>query len=247
MNTVIFLDLDDTIFQTLPKCPPAEPTSPAAFGRDGAPLSYMTARQRALLELLLRAGTVVPTTARSVDAFRRVDLPFTGPAIVGFGGIVLLPDGRHDPAWDAQVRPQCEAMAGELRAHLDATQRFIAAQGLGANARIICDLDLPLYVVVKHPKGDHERLVPIRSELWAAIDPERFFIHQNGNNLSLVPRFLGKDRAVRHVLAHHVGPGPVLTLGVGDSLSDAPFLAACDFALLPRGCQLAGLLCQEGR
>jgi predicted mannosyl-3-phosphoglycerate phosphatase (HAD superfamily) len=53
-----------------------------------------------------------------------------------------------------------------------------------------------------------------------------------------VPRFLGKEQAVRHVLGRHVGPGPVLTLGVGDSHSDAPFLSLCDFALLPRGCQL---------
>ena len=30
--------------------------------------------------------------------------------------------------------------------------------------------------------------------------PSRFFIHCNDNNLSLVPRFLGKERAVRHVM-----------------------------------------------
>jgi hypothetical protein len=105
---------------------------------------------------------------------------------------------------------------------------------------------MPLYVVVKHPDGDHEKLQPIRSELWAAVDPHRYFIHHNGNNLSLVPRFLGKEHAVGHVLKHHVGPGPVLTLGVGDSHSDAPFLNLCDFALLPRGSQLGRLLAEGG-
>jgi len=242
MRTVIFLDLDDSIFQTLPKCPPGEPVVPAAHGRDGAPLSYITARQRALVDMLLRAGTVVPTTARGLDAYRRVDLPFTGPAIVGFGGVILSPDGSPDPDWDALIRPRCAEGEADLQGHLDSTARFIAARGLGAKARIISDLGMPLYLVVKHPEGDHAKLHPIRDELWADACRERFFIHHNGNNLALVPRFLGKERAVRHVLEHNVGPGPVLTIGVGDSLSDAPFLALCDFALLPRGSQLGRLL-----
>ena len=67
-------------------------------------------------------------------------------------------------------------------------------------------------------------------------------------NLSLVPRFLGKERAVRHVIDAHLGPGPVLTIGVGDSFSDAAFLGVCDHAVVPRGSQLAGLLrLAEGR
>jgi len=32
---VIFLDLDDTILQTAPKCPPGEPVEPAAVDRAG--------------------------------------------------------------------------------------------------------------------------------------------------------------------------------------------------------------------
>ena len=59
------------------------------------------------------------------------------------------------------------------------------------------------------------------------------------NNLALVPRFLGKERAVRHVIRHHLGPEPVLTLGMGDSLSDIPFLSACDFSVVPTASQLA--------
>src|SRR5829696_8138848 len=104
MRIVLFLDLDDTVFHTGPKCPPGEAVRPAARRRDGTPLSFMTDRQRALLEVLFRSATVIPTTARSLDAFRRVDLPFAHAAVLDFGGVVLLPGGTLDLAWDGRVR-----------------------------------------------------------------------------------------------------------------------------------------------
>src|SRR5829696_6733221 len=105
MRTYVFLDLDDTILQTRLKCPPDEPVHPAAHGRDGQPLSFITDRQRALLDLFT-AATVIPTTARNRDAYRRVRLPFRDHAIIDFGGVILRPDDTPDPAWDAVVRPQ---------------------------------------------------------------------------------------------------------------------------------------------
>jgi len=239
MQTYVFLDLDDTILQTRPKCPPGEPLHPAAYHRDGSPLSFMTERQRSLLALLAAAATVIPTTARNLDAFRRVRLSFSSLAVLDFGGVILQPDGTPDPGWDAVVRPQAEQAGPELRELLRAVQGFIAARGLGVNARLIADFDMPLYLVLKHPAGDCVALQTVLREHWAAVDPGRYFVHSNGNNLSLVPCFLGKERAVRHILERHLGPEPVLTIGVGDSLSDAPFLGLCDYALLPRDCQLA--------
>jgi hypothetical protein len=247
MRTYVFLDLDDTILQTRPKCPPDEPVRPAAFGRDGQPLSFTTDRQQALLDLFA-AATVIPTTARNRDAFRRVRLPFADHAILDFGGVILRPDGTPDPAWDAVVRPQTMVVGAELLALLKDVQAFIAANNLGVNARLIADFDMPLYLVLKHPGGDCEALNTVRGEHWAGIDADRFFVHLTGNNLSLVPRFLGKERAVRHVLDHLLPPGPRLTIGAGDSVTDAPFLGLCDFALLPQNSQLlTRLLAGVGR
>jgi hypothetical protein len=239
MRCVLFIDLDDTIFQTRPKCPAGEAVRPAARGRDGTPLSFMTERQGALLDVLFRAATVIPTTARNLNAFRRVDLPFEHVAILDFGGVVLLPDGTLDVSWDAEIRPRALDLAPDLDALLGTVERFIAARQLGAYARIVSDFDMPLYLVVKHANGDGSRLDPIREELNGHIDRERFFIHYNSNNLSVVPRFLGKEKAVRHVLRRHFGNEPVLTLGMGDSLTDAPFIELCDYSLLPRASQLA--------
>lgn len=239
MRIVVFLDLDDTIFQTLPKCPEGEAVWPVAYRRDGTPLSFMTAKQRALLDLFFRSATVIPTTARNLDALRRVDLPFDNVRILDFGGVVLHPDGNLDESWDAQVRPRALELGPELRGLHSSVERFSAERGLGVNARLIADFDMPLYIVVKHPGGDSSTLQPVREEMQRLADGKRFFIHCNDNNLSLVPRFLGKERAVEHVLRNLLGPEPVLTVGLGDSLTDGPFLDLCDFRLMPLGCQLA--------
>lgn len=238
MRICVFLDLDDTIFQTRPKCPDGEPLWPAAYRRDGTPLSFMTQQQRMLLETLFRTAIVIPTTARSLDALRRVELPFQHIRIVDFGGVVLLPDGSLDREWDDEVRPQALRMAAGLHEARRLVASWVEQKRLHLSVRVISDFDMPCYLVVKDPGGDAARLKPIENRLRAWVDAEQYFIHANDNNLSLVPRFLGKERAVRHVLERRLGPEPVLTIGMGDSLSDAPFMNLCDFSLLPRGCQL---------
>jgi hypothetical protein len=242
MKTIIFLDLDDTLFQTRPKCPPGIPLAPAALRPDGEPLSFMTPLQQHLFDLLGGAATIIPATARNFDAFRRVQLSFHSLAILDFGGVILHPDGTLDPGWDAQVRPLALSIGEELSEICRSLADFSSAQSLCVQPRIIHDFGMGLYIVMKHPAGDVAILEHIRTEALARLDRERFFVHANDNNLSVVPRFLGKEQAVRYVLAHHVGEEPILTVGVADSLSDAPFLNLCDFVLLPRGSQLARLL-----
>ena len=238
MRIVAFLDLDDTLFQTRPKCPDDEPIHAVAFRRDGTPLSFMTQRQRTLLDVWFRTATVIPTTARNRDALSRVDLPFNHAAILNFGGAVLLPDGKLDEAWDAQVRPRALELSRELHALHREAERISASRQLGVYSRVIVDFEMPLYVVVKHLEGVAGKLQLLRAELTPFVG-EGFTIHCNDNNLSIVPRFLDKEHAVRYVIAHYFGSEPVLTIGMGDSLSDAGFLEVCDYSFMPRACQLA--------
>ncbi|MFM9962645.1 MAG: haloacid dehalogenase [Planctomycetaceae bacterium] len=239
MQTYAFLDLDDTIFQTRGKCPAEEASSlvAAALDREGQPLSFMSSRQRQLFEWLSASTIVIPVTARSWGAFRRVTLPFRHAAILDFGGVVLLPDGQLDEQWDQQMRPALLPLGEELARIQAAWQADSDARSLGVRVRVISDFDLPLYVVAKHTDGNMAALNEVLKGDSSLMSDERFFIHFNDNNLSVVPRCLGKQRAVEYVLNRYAGSEPVLTLGLGDSFSDLPFLAMCDFAMLPRNSQ----------
>ena len=70
--------------------------------------------------------------------------------------------------------------------------------------------------------------------------PANWTLHRNGNNVAFMPPFLGKDRAVASflpALRDRFPTAPVI--GIGDSLTDAPYMALCDFAMTPAGSQLA--------
>ena len=244
LPTFLFADLDDTLFQTREKCKgPHEELQAAACLPDGRPNSYTTAAQRHFLATVAGGMTVIPATARNHDQFGRVDLPFASYAIIDYGGVVLRPDRSVDEDWLARMRPAMQAaLPGlqELAALIDAHG---IQTGIGHRTRLVEDFGTPFYICVKDPDRQHARLEAIEREVvlpWLEECQGGFFIHRNGNNIAVLPNALGKANAVRYVIeqlrAEH---GQVLTFGMGDSRSDAPFMAACDYAIVPAGSQLA--------
>jgi hydroxymethylpyrimidine pyrophosphatase-like HAD family hydrolase len=120
-----------------------------------------------------------------------------------------------------------------LRAGIHA---YCQRHGIEARARVLGDFGLALYVVVKHPSGDLAAMERVYREHVASLEDDRFAVHRNGNNISIVPRAVSKESAVRFLIETYAAGA--ITIGLGDSLSDAAFLAACDFGMLPRGSQL---------
>ena len=130
----------------------------------------------------------------------------------------------------------------ELAAHIDAHG---ARSGYGGRARMIEDFGTPFFLVVKDPDKQAERLAPLEEDVvrpWIADGDRDYFIHRNGNNLAILPKALNKANAVAHITARlKAEHGEIVTFGMGDSRSDARFMAACDYAIIPRGTQLAGI------
>ena len=241
----LFADLDDTLFQSLEKCGGQDGLQPAAFLKDGSPISYTTEGQRAFIAFARDGMTMIPATARNINAFQRVDLPFDSWAVLDYGGIVLRPGGSVDQAWLARMRGAMQAALPGLQELAGLIDAWAGRTGFGGRARMIEDCDTPFYLVLKDPEKIAERLEPIEREVvapWIAAGNREYFIHRNGNNLAILPNALNKSHAVAYVTeqlrAEH---GDILTFGIGDSKSDARFMAACDYALVPRGTQLAGL------
>lgn len=235
MRPLIFLDLDDTLFQTLRKCPSGD-LVPAALDKDGEPLSFMAAHQCSFLDFLLTSADVVPTTGRNVAAYRRVQLKFTGYSICSHGGLILTPDGEPEPRWRGIVAAESQRTASLLQELDEAARRRGAASGFDIRSRVIEDDGLPLYVSIKHNAEASGQLAPLAEELRPLL-PSGWTIHLNGNNMALLPPFVSKKLAVEWFREEIASPA-AFTIGIGDSHSDAAFMAACDFALAPTNSQL---------
>ncbi len=115
-------------------------------------------------------------------------------------------------------------------------EQRIARDKLALRCRVIEDQGLPVYVSIK---GDEDLLAQLETsveEVWSSPPGQ---IHRNGHNMALLPPFANKERAVSYLMQHfrktHACP---LFIGLGDSLSDLPFMRLCHFAITPHASQI---------
>jgi hydroxymethylpyrimidine pyrophosphatase-like HAD family hydrolase len=245
LKKFLFADLDDTLFQTLEKCASRDALEPAAYYSNGSICSYTTPAQRAFFAFVSEGMTVIPTTARSLDAFSRVNLGFTSYVVLNFGGIILQPDGSIERDWQGRMHglmtaalPGLQALAAHIDAWADKT-------GYGGRTRLVEDAGTPFFIVVKDPDKVHANLETIEREVvlpWIADGNGGYCVHRNGNNLAILPTSLDKANAVAYVAERlRREHGEIVTFGMGDSRSDARFMADCDYAIIPRRTQLSKL------
>lgn len=239
MRRVVFVDLDDTLFQTQRKNLHADRL--AAVDRNGNPLSFRCGRQEAFLDWLAKDAVVVPVTGRSVDAFLRVTLPLGLPAICSFGGVILDADGKPEPEWHGRITGAADETAAVMEGMLGTVANAAVGLGMDVRHRIIHDAGLPLYISVKHNTGDGGAMARLAVAVSPAV-PEGWTLHLNGHNMALLPPFLGKAPAVAFFLERFVAGEPVLTVGVGDSLTDVGFMELCDYAIAPTKSQIVSAL-----
>jgi len=233
MALYVFTDLDDSLFQTRGKCPPAATLHTLAVDRQGQPLSFATDAQQTLLAWLDH-GVVIPVTGRNSAALARVRVRFPSFRITSHGAMVVGPDGNPDQRWLALLEESLVHWQSRLNTALAELEARRQRQRLALRLRIIEDQGLPCYLSVKGEAADLETLEAAMGELW-----EPALMHRNGENMALLPAFASKLRAVEFVLARlaeqDVRP---LVIGLGDSLTDLPFLRLCDYAMIPRRSQI---------
>ncbi|KPX29930.1 MULTISPECIES: hypothetical protein [Pseudomonas syringae group] len=237
---LIFVDLDDTLFQTARKTPADIEKHVATLDVSGNANGYMTNVQKSFAHWLLAHSDVVPVTARSVEAYSRVKLPFAAGAICSHGGVMLDVMGRLDHDWNEQIKQTLAAYQSRLH-ELSATTLAIG-QELGFSLRgwVVEEAQLFHYVVTKHNESDDSILVKVLAEVQARGLLDGMHIHGNGNNLAFLPEGLAKRYAVQEWLRRDRainGERPVL--GFGDSITDLGFMDECDWWATPARSQLA--------
>ena len=243
MNKILFVDLDDTLFQTLAKYSGDSTLEPVAYYKSGEPCSYASQKQRSLFSFFDTNMTVIPTTARDLDAFRRVNLGFTSYAICNFGGTIILPSGEIDRIWEQQITTHLTSLVPSLHLLLAEINNFCAASNFPGRAKIISDYGTDFYLVFKDPEKQLHRLDIVEREIilpWLAMQDKAFFVHKNANNLAVVPSSINKAHAVEYLISiFKKSDKDLITFGMGDSRTDAKFMALCDYAITPKTSQLA--------
>jgi hydroxymethylpyrimidine pyrophosphatase-like HAD family hydrolase len=250
MQHFIFVDLDDTLFQTLRKCggaaanPQENGLTPRAFLKNGAPISYSTRKQDHLWQWLVKAGHVIPVTARNYDAYSRVDLRFPADAVLNHGAVIVNEHHRIDLEWQAQMAQLLPPYHHEL-IDLWGQVQFHAQKDPALQPRLVEDFGVIWYGVVKHADASEAALRALHDTLiikHEAVACGRLYCHINGNNLAVLPRVVGKAHAVGFLLERYARRyDALLTVGIGDSKTDSPFMALCDYAMIPGNTQLGEL------
>jgi hydroxymethylpyrimidine pyrophosphatase-like HAD family hydrolase len=244
MQSYIFLDLDDTLFQTLRKCVPGindHNLQVRASLPDGTANSFATYKQQWLWKWLEKGFKIVPVTARDVHAFERVNLPFQEEVILNHGAVILDKQRNIDPVWMDKIMQSLPAYHEKLL-EVWAEVELYAKHNPGFKPRLVNDFGITWYGVIKHCDGTEATLKTLLDKLVKnhphVVDGSLYW-HLNGNNLAILPKIINKESAVSYLLDGYKQQHPeVLTFGAGDSKTDAPFMALCDYALIPKNTQL---------
>ena len=248
MQSYIFLDLDDTLFQTLRKCPLGadDPKLQVrASLADGTSNSYATYKQQWLWQWLALGFKIVPVTGRDSLAFDRVTLPFQEEVVLNHGAVILNKQRSIDQIWMTGMKQNLPVYHEKL---LDLWQAILAycQQDTGFKTRLVEDFAITWYGVIKHVAGTENALTPLLDDIIKPhphIQNGSLYWHLNGNNLAILPKIINKESAVSYLMAEYKKQHPdLLTFGAGDSHTDAAFMSLCDYALIPKNTQLSKTL-----
>ncbi|MDD2724401.1 MAG: hydrolase [Methylovulum sp.] len=243
MQRYIFLDLDDTLFQTLHKCPDADDPrlQVRALLSDGTANSYATHKQQWLWQWFEQDFKIIPVTGRDAGEFARVQLPFAEESVIIHGAVILDKQRQIDPQWLARLQAELPDYYEKLLAVWQDVERF-AARYPGYKPRLVNEFEVTWYGVIKHSEGREDALRLMLNEViinHPHLRDRSLYWHLNGNNLAVLPDIIRKEHAVSFLLERYRQQHPELfTFAAGDSHTDAPFMALCDYALIPKDTQL---------
>ncbi|MEJ6402132.1 hypothetical protein [Yoonia sp. 2307UL14-13] len=238
---LVFADLDDTLFQSRRKMTEDQIARPAAVAGNGDPrkASFMTARQATLFDWLNTTTELIPVTARSGDAFSRVDLPFSSWAIVSNGAVILEPGGATNIPWQQQMNMRLLPLQDRMNALLDEGRSAATNASIDVRSWIVTEGDLATYVVFKLNVITPDSISALKA---LPVDCTGWTRHFNTETLALIPPGSGKAAAVNYLHAGLNADGARPTLGFGDSLSDLDFMRATDVMMIPSRSQIAQTL-----
>lgn len=234
MRPIVFSDLDDTVFQTARKMPAGSEQARLASEALNGSHSYMSGPQALMMDWLLSSTRFIPVTARSTEALKRCKIAFEDYQICSNGAIILTPDGTPDRYWLEKMRLKAQAAEGCLRKLL----AFVQNETTPGRFRcwIVEEFGTGFYFCVKS-NGSADWLDELEEALGRIVS-DQLIRHRNDNNLSFTPAAISKRYAVEYIAGKWLNDARVPVFGMGDSLTDLPFMATCDMMVIPKHSQI---------
>jgi hydroxymethylpyrimidine pyrophosphatase-like HAD family hydrolase len=213
----------------------------AAVAANGDPRksSFMTAQQSALFDWLNASTELVPVTARSGDAYSRVDLPFASWAIISNGAVILEPDGKPHQPWVTKMDQTLVPLANTMAQILNEGRTAAIAANIDVRSWIVEEDGMATYVVFKLNTVTPATLKVLENLPMPVTNWTRHF---NSETLALIPPGSGKAAAVDYLHGYLNNKGARPTLGFGDSLSDLSYMTSTDILMVPTRSQIADTL-----
>jgi trehalose-6-phosphatase len=239
MPVRLLTDIDDTLMSAAYRVPPHLRAAIAGLDPAGSPSSFQTPKQKLLWDLVAKAAdSIVPVSARAPRDLARVLLPMRHGAIANFGATILQPDGTVDPLWRERMRAEARTRMPDDGGLFDTLAEFVLAKVPEGTALAVSRRDdegVAVFINFRSAMGATLLArAPVERFLAGHGLQDEYYLHVTDQDVTVLPRFISKCRAAAYLVASR-GWQDDLLLGAGDSLSDAPFLAHMDVALLPTG------------
>lgn len=191
---------------------------------EGAPLSFMTRRAWNILERLVQEALFVPVTTRTVQQYRRVNIPGRDKGYaVTTNGAVLLHDGIPDPEWTEIIQDSVNAICAPLQ---EVHDRLLGPARPLAILRGSIAEDTFVYCIVDREELSADYL----EELSGWCHERGWTTSLQGRKLYCVPSPVTKEAALAEIRRRC--PVDIL-VAAGDSRLDAGMLQLADVASRP--------------
>ena len=214
---IFHADLDNTLIYSYKHDIGADKVCVEVY--QGRNISFMTKKSVELLKVIHDKILVVPTTTRTIEQYRRIDMGITTPhyALVCNGGVLLV-DGEEDLEWFEASERLVASSVPELK---KAEQLLLLDGNINFEIRNIKGLFL--FTKSKAPEQTIAGLKKV-------LDLSLVDVFVNGAKVYVVPITLSKGIAIQRFREKMK---PDYVIAAGDSDFDVPMLNEADISLAP--------------
>lgn len=216
---ILCTDLDNTIIYSYKHNIGKEKINVEIY--QGREISFITKKTYNLLEMLKKEYVIIPTTTRTIEQYKRIDLgigEFTY-ALVCNGGVLLI-NGEQDNEWyEASLQ-----LVNESNSELEKAMSLLTDD---VRRKFELRFIEKLFVFTKC-NDPYEVVQNLKSQL----DIELVDVFNNGEKVYVVPKKLSKGIAINR-LREKLHPEYIIA--AGDSEFDVSMVEEADYGIVPPG------------